>query len=47
MAFVNTVEIQKFQIKNCSEVAECFLNIVMTETRGYYEVRIIFGRFDL
>ena len=44
MAFINAVGIQKFQIKNYSDFAECFLNIVKAETRGYNEARIIFDR---
>lgn len=46
MAFVNTVEIQKFQIKNCSDFAKCFLNIIKAETKGYNEARIILDRYD-
>ena len=46
MAFVNTVDIQKFQIKNCSDFAKCFLNIIKAETKGYNEVKIIFNRYD-
>ena len=46
MAFVNTVDIQKFQIKNCSDFAKCFLNIIKAETKGYNEAKIIFNRYD-
>ena len=45
MAFVNAVDIQKFQIKNCSDFVKCFLNIIKTETKGYNEARIIFDRY--
>ena len=45
MAFVNTVDIQKFQIKNCSDFAKCFLNIIKAETKGYNEAKIIFNRY--
>ena len=46
MAFANAVDIQKFQIKNCSDFAKCFLNFIEAETKGYNEARIIFDRYD-
>ena len=46
MAFVSKVDIQKFQIKNCSDFAKCFLNIIKAETKGYNEARIILDRYD-
>ena len=46
MVFVNATDTQKFQIKNCSDFAKCFLNIIKTETKGYNEARIIFHRYD-
>ena len=46
ISFVNAVDIQKFQIKNCSDFVKCFLNIIKTETNGYNEGRIIFDRYD-
>ena len=44
MAFFN--DIQKCQIKNCSDFAKCFLNIIKAETKVYNEARIIFDRWD-
>ena len=46
MAFVNATDIQKFQIKNCSDFVKCFLNIIKAETKGYNEAGIIFDRYD-
>ena len=46
MAFVNAVDIQKFQIKNCSDFAKSYLNFIEAETKGYNEARIIFDRYD-
>ena len=46
MAFVDQVDIQKFQIKNCSDFAKCFLNIIKAETKGYNEARIILDRYN-
>ena len=44
MAFVN--DIQKCQIKNCSDFAKCVRNIIKAERKGYNEARIIFDRCD-
>ena len=46
IAFANPVDIQKFQIKNCSDFAECFLNIVKAETRGNNEARTSLESYD-
>jgi len=46
MAFVNSVDIKKSQIKNCRDFANCFLNIINAEIKECNEVQIIFDRYD-
>ena len=43
MAFVNNVHIK---VHTCLDFAECFINIINSETKEYDEVWIIFDRYD-
>ena len=46
MAFVNKVNIKKNHIRNCEEFATCFIDIIDKETAEYYEVCIVFDRYQ-
>ena len=48
MAVVNRIDIQKQKriIKTCRDFADVFSNIILKETQGFSEVRVLFDRYD-
>ena len=45
MAIVNLIDTKKQKIKTCLEFAHAFVNIIIKESQGFSEVRVIFDRY--
>ena len=45
MAIVNLIDIKKQKIKTCLEFANAFVSIIIKESQGFSEVRVIFDRY--
>ena len=48
MAVVNTIDIQEKKgiIKPCQDFADVFSKIILKESQGFPEVRVLFDRYD-
>ena len=48
MAVVNRIDIQKQKgiIKTCRDFADVFSKIILKESKGFPEVRVLFDRYD-
>ena len=48
MAVANTIDIQEHKgfIKSCQDFADEFSKIILKESQGFPEVRVLFDRYD-